>query len=266
MTAQSNRNIQAGSLAIKATFRDDVDTVVVAGSDPIARRDKAYIAMRTLGMENPMDAINKANIGTNTKNISADAAVAVAIVENEVKAELLSGGRLTTTATADTIETGILTGVDAVGTMCSKWRTSCCRRSMAATAIPAFRHCGRRPCCRRRGGGIYPDGERYPRGAGIRHRGERQRACVCGDGRYRRDECAGDVCWRRSGSHSPEVREGLNYVGFGAGKRAPSPTRLPARSTRPAPSSCKTNLIPPAQRSRRNLKNPFRSLRTCSRC
>ena len=115
VTAQSNRNIQAGSLAIKATFRDDVDTVVVAGSDPIARRDKAYIAMRTLGMENPMDAINKANIGTNTKNISADAAVAVAIVENEVKAELLSGGRLTTTATADTIETGILTGVDAVG-------------------------------------------------------------------------------------------------------------------------------------------------------
>ena len=113
--ASANRNISAASLAVKATFRDDVDTVAVAGSDPIARRDKAFRAARTLGRDNPMDAVNESNEGTNTKNISADAAVAVAIVNNEVKAELLSGGRLTTTASADTLDTAILAGVDAAG-------------------------------------------------------------------------------------------------------------------------------------------------------
>src|SRR5699024_3823552 len=113
--ASANRNISAASLAVKATFRDDVDTVAVAGSDPIARRDKAFRAARTLGRDNPMDAVNESNEGTNTKNISADAAVAVAIVNNEVKAELLSSGRLTTTASADTLDTAILAGVDAAG-------------------------------------------------------------------------------------------------------------------------------------------------------
>ena len=49
VTTLCNRVIRAGSLAILATFRDDVDTVSVAGSDPIARRDKAFEYVPTLG-------------------------------------------------------------------------------------------------------------------------------------------------------------------------------------------------------------------------
>ena len=116
VSALGNRNIKSGSLAILATYRDDVDTVTVAGSDPIARRDKAYQVMPTLGGLNDTKALAQAaNQGTNTKGISADAAVAVALVESQVKAQLLKGSRLETTAAADTIESGILTGTDAAG-------------------------------------------------------------------------------------------------------------------------------------------------------
>ncbi len=115
VTTLGNRNIRAKALALLATFRDDVDTVTVAGSDPIARRDKAYEYLPTLGVAADKSLAQAAANGTNTKGISFDAGVAVAVVNNVVKAALLSGSRLVTTNSLDTIESAILTGQTAQG-------------------------------------------------------------------------------------------------------------------------------------------------------
>ncbi len=115
VTTLGNRVIRAGSLAILATFRDDVDTVSVAGSDPIARRDKAFEYVPTLGSATNKQLAQAASGGTNTKGISFDAGVAVAVVNNIVKAALLSGGSLETVNVLDTIESAIVTGQNAQG-------------------------------------------------------------------------------------------------------------------------------------------------------
>ena len=102
-------SLTAASLDVFARLRNDVDTISVAGSDPIARRDKAMQAVPTLGNAGNAAALKAqaeaANAGTNTKGISADASVALAIVESNVQALADAGATVKTTNEEDTIET-----------------------------------------------------------------------------------------------------------------------------------------------------------------
>ena len=108
-TLGAGRDLTAASLDVFARLRNDVDTISVAGSDPIARRDKAMQAVPTLGNAGNAAALKAqaeaANAGTNTKGISADASVALAIVESNVQALVDAGATVKTTNEEDTIET-----------------------------------------------------------------------------------------------------------------------------------------------------------------
>ena len=108
-TLGAGRDFTAASLDVFARLRNDVDTISIAGSDPIARRDTALRAVPTLGNAGNAAMLKKqaeaANAGTNTKGISADASVALAIVESTVKALVEAGATVETTNPTDTIET-----------------------------------------------------------------------------------------------------------------------------------------------------------------
>ena len=92
----SNRNIVAGTMAIIAKLYDDVETIAVAGSDPIARRQKAEQYVPTLGSDPTKETVSNAN-STGTKDISVDASAAVGLVDNEVNSYVNEGTKIVTT-------------------------------------------------------------------------------------------------------------------------------------------------------------------------
>lgn len=95
-----NRTITAGTMSIVAKIYDDVETISVAGSDPIARRQKTPVYVPTLG-ETPTPE-QSANT-TGTKDISVDASAAVGLINNTVNAHVKDGTKITTTG-IDTIK------------------------------------------------------------------------------------------------------------------------------------------------------------------
>ncbi|MDD3402964.1 MAG: hypothetical protein PHQ72_06365 [Hespellia sp.] len=87
-----------GNLTITGLIYDDVETIAVAGSDPIARRQKAEEYVSTLGADVPQidkDKITGANT-TGTKDISVDASAAVGIIDNKVNVFIGRNTKVTT--------------------------------------------------------------------------------------------------------------------------------------------------------------------------
>ena len=83
-----NRNLEAGALSIVSETRNDIDTIAVAGSDPIARRDQVALDVPALG-QMPIDQNN-----TTTKDIAIDASVALSMIDNVVHAIVGSGAQM----------------------------------------------------------------------------------------------------------------------------------------------------------------------------
>ncbi len=89
-----NRTVKAGSLDIRANLTNDLETVAVAGQDPIAHREAAAATANTLGK--PFDP-NSASNATSTKSISVDAAAAVGVITNTVRAYVDENTKVITT-------------------------------------------------------------------------------------------------------------------------------------------------------------------------
>jgi len=88
-----NRTVKAGSLDIRANLTNDLETVAVAGQDPIAHREAAVTATPALGQpSNP----NFGSYATSTKSISVDAAAAVGVITNTVRAYVDENTKITT--------------------------------------------------------------------------------------------------------------------------------------------------------------------------
>ena len=90
------RRVKAASLKITANAQNDLDTVSVSGSDPIARSEA--ISQGSSGSGNAAGT-------TTAKDISVDASVAVSLIQNEVKAYVGQGAEIKTTADTDTVDT-----------------------------------------------------------------------------------------------------------------------------------------------------------------
>ncbi len=101
-----NRKVSSGSLALKAMGWDDVDTIAVAGGDPLARKDEVLGALDTdedgeiSETEDPGGKTQAANNTTSDK-ISVDAAVALGLISHTVTATIGTGVIVTTTGTDD---------------------------------------------------------------------------------------------------------------------------------------------------------------------
>lgn len=91
------RKVEGASIKITAKARNDLDTVSVAGTDPIGRSNA--ISEGSSGSGTPAGT-------TTAKDISVDASVAVSLIQNDVKAYVGQGAVIKTTAAEDTIETG----------------------------------------------------------------------------------------------------------------------------------------------------------------
>jgi hypothetical protein len=101
----SYRRLSAGTLAILSEARNDIDSVTIAGADPIARREAVKVTPPGIGQEVSQPAANN----TTTKDISVDAAVALAVITNNVLAQVLEHASVTTTG-HDTVKTGVADG------------------------------------------------------------------------------------------------------------------------------------------------------------
>ena len=84
------RYVTAGAMSVVAELRNDIDSVSVAGSDPLARRDGVYQQTPELGGASTLPQNN-----TTEKDISVDASVALAMIDNVVHACIGSKTRLT---------------------------------------------------------------------------------------------------------------------------------------------------------------------------
>ena len=82
------RTLNAAALSVVSELRSDLDTISVAGSDPIARRDQIAQEVPALG-EMPLQQNN-----TTTKDIAIDASVALSMIDNVVHAIVGSGAQL----------------------------------------------------------------------------------------------------------------------------------------------------------------------------
>jgi hypothetical protein len=89
-----NRRVDAASIKISSLAQNDLDTVSVSGSDPVARS-----AATNSGSSSGSTST------TTPKDISVDASVSVSLIQNDVKAYVGQGSQINTTAAADTIET-----------------------------------------------------------------------------------------------------------------------------------------------------------------
>ena len=83
-----DRTLNAAALSVVSELRNDLDTISVAGSDPIARRDQIAQEVPALG-EMPLQQNN-----TTTKDIAIDASVALSMIDNVVHAIVGSGAQL----------------------------------------------------------------------------------------------------------------------------------------------------------------------------
>ncbi len=93
------RTLLADALEVTATVQNDIDTVSVAGQDPIGRQRSPEIMPSEIGnMKDP--TVNN----TSTKDIAVDASVALNVIDNQVHALLGEGVTLTLTG-GDVIET-----------------------------------------------------------------------------------------------------------------------------------------------------------------
>jgi hypothetical protein len=99
------RSVKAGTLAVTSEARNDIDSVSIAGSDPIARREAVKVITPGIGQEVQQQNANN----TTTKDISVDAAVALAIITNNVLATIMDHATILTTG-LDTIKTGVVSG------------------------------------------------------------------------------------------------------------------------------------------------------------
>ncbi|NLF26650.1 MAG: hypothetical protein GX592_02030, partial [Clostridiales bacterium] len=100
-TLGAYRKLAAATLEISADAHSDIDSVCIAGSDPIARRQE---------VEQLPTAINEdvaAANNTTTKDIAVDAAVALALITNDVLAAIFENAVIRTTG-LDTIKTGVM--------------------------------------------------------------------------------------------------------------------------------------------------------------
>ncbi|NLF46195.1 MAG: hypothetical protein GX581_08970, partial [Syntrophomonadaceae bacterium] len=113
----SYRNVEAASIKITAKAQNDLDTVSVSGSDPLARTQEDD--EDSGDEEEPGDGEGSGGEGESgdgegsdgkeevtAKDISVDASVSVSLIQNDVKAFVGKGTVITVTADEDTIETG----------------------------------------------------------------------------------------------------------------------------------------------------------------
>lgn len=85
----NGRNLTADALSVIGETQNDIDTVSVAGQDPIGRQQVVTPTVPSLG-----DPVVSAN-NTSTKQISADASVALTIIDNKVHAIIAPNVHLT---------------------------------------------------------------------------------------------------------------------------------------------------------------------------
>ncbi|MBQ3575074.1 MAG: hypothetical protein IJA26_05360, partial [Clostridia bacterium] len=105
-TLGKNRNVSAAAMHVSAEVQNDIDTISVAGQDPIARQKSPEVVTPSLG-EPPVAQNN-----TTTKEIAADAAVALNILKNKVHAVVGEGANLTLSG-GNLVPTSVVIGKDA---------------------------------------------------------------------------------------------------------------------------------------------------------
>ncbi len=106
-TLGEDRVLEAAALHLESEVQNDIDTISVAGQDPIGRSQQVA-PKDTPGLG---EAVINAN-DTTAKDIAVDASVALNMIDNILKAAVGAGTRLTLTA-GDVLETRIPAGEDA---------------------------------------------------------------------------------------------------------------------------------------------------------
>ena len=96
------RTLTATALSITADARNDIDTVSVAGADPIARRESSEVVTAQAGSPQVQYVNN-----STTKDIAVDASVALGIISNTVTARFGEHANITTSG-GDILRTGVI--------------------------------------------------------------------------------------------------------------------------------------------------------------
>ncbi|NCC75439.1 MAG: hypothetical protein EOM08_03280, partial [Clostridia bacterium] len=92
-----NRRIASGSLGLEALAWNDVETIAVAGQDPMGRKDEILESTDPESKDEGVVEVRNASTNTTTANISVDAAVALNLTSNTVQSLVLATAVITTT-------------------------------------------------------------------------------------------------------------------------------------------------------------------------
>ena len=92
-----NRRIESGSLALEALAWNDVETIAVAGQDPMGRKDEILESTDESSQDPDVVEVRNASTNTTTANISVDAAVALNLTSNKAQALVHATAQITTT-------------------------------------------------------------------------------------------------------------------------------------------------------------------------
>ena len=95
--------VNAGTLAIISKGYSDADTIAIAGSDPIARRESPEVPPAVIGTD------NQYSNNVSTKDIAVDASGALTMLSNDVQSIVKPGVQVTVGA-GGTVETYVVTG------------------------------------------------------------------------------------------------------------------------------------------------------------